>query len=245
MYLYVYVYVMHVYMNMYIHFQTWHGNNRQKNMLRGCLGLDLASWKAKPLGRCLLDSFLQKVREKCGLDTSFGQANIKHYRKDSCNPLDLAKMYKIFADGSKTRRVGRGASDRFRVATLPRPKPDHEGKAMPSWHILTTHDWEFFVYTMGTTPPSSAIPPIKMVTGGWCLEASTAGMAFASRNSGCPSISTTTGRRCWRGLTRLDSAWRHGPSYGPTGGWRSSNSDPFWILLGHYWPIVALWINII
>ena len=36
-----------------------------------------------PFWRCLLDGFLQKVRDKCGLDTSFGQANIKHYRKDT------------------------------------------------------------------------------------------------------------------------------------------------------------------
>ena len=36
-----------------------------------------------PCWRCLLDGFLQKVRDKCGLDTSFGQANIKHYRKDT------------------------------------------------------------------------------------------------------------------------------------------------------------------
>ncbi|CAL1157460.1 unnamed protein product, partial [Cladocopium goreaui] len=57
-------------------------------------GVPVLDWLGNPTvrwtyrSRCLLDSFLQKVREKCGLDTSFGQANIKHYRKDSCNPLD-------------------------------------------------------------------------------------------------------------------------------------------------------------
>lgn len=41
--------------------------------------------------RCLLDGFLQKVRDKCGLDTSFGQANIKHYRKDAWGKMRYRK----------------------------------------------------------------------------------------------------------------------------------------------------------
>ena len=51
-----------------------------------------------PCWRCLLDGFLQKVRDKCGLDTSFGQANIKHYRKDAwgrCVTGNIEKLWDL------------------------------------------------------------------------------------------------------------------------------------------------------
>jgi len=58
-------------------------------------GVPVLDWLGNPTvrwtyrSRCLLDSFLQKVREQCGLDTSFGQANIKHYRKEQWLPVHI------------------------------------------------------------------------------------------------------------------------------------------------------------
>ncbi|CAK9110095.1 Prolyl 4-hydroxylase subunit alpha-1 [Durusdinium trenchii] len=58
-------------------------------------GVPVLDWLGNPTvrwtyrSRCLLDGFLQKVREKCGLDTSFGQANIKHYRKEQWLPVHI------------------------------------------------------------------------------------------------------------------------------------------------------------
>ena len=49
-----------------------------------------------PCWRCLLDGFLQKVRDKCGLDTSFGQANIKHYRKDAWGRCVTGNIEKLW-----------------------------------------------------------------------------------------------------------------------------------------------------
>jgi len=58
-------------------------------------GVPVLDWLGNPTvrwtyrSRCLLDGFLQKVRDKCGLDTSFGQANIKHYRKEQWLPVHI------------------------------------------------------------------------------------------------------------------------------------------------------------
>mmetsp|Transcript_16319 Transcript_16319/g.28182 ORF Transcript_16319/g.28182 Transcript_16319/m.28182 type:complete len:308 (-) Transcript_16319:80-1003(-) len=51
------------------------------------LGNPTVRWTYK--SRCLLDVYLQKVRDKCGLDLSYGQANIKHYRKDQFLPTHI------------------------------------------------------------------------------------------------------------------------------------------------------------
>ena len=58
-------------------------------------GLPVLDWLGNPTvrwtykSRCLLDVYLQKVRDRCGLDLSYGQANIKHYRKDQWLPVHI------------------------------------------------------------------------------------------------------------------------------------------------------------
>ena len=51
------------------------------------LGNPTVRWTYK--SRCLLDVYLQKVRDRCGLDVSYGQANIKHYRKEQWLPVHI------------------------------------------------------------------------------------------------------------------------------------------------------------
>ncbi|CAJ1429807.1 unnamed protein product, partial [Effrenium voratum] len=58
-------------------------------------GVPVLDWLGNPTvrwtyrSRCLLDSYLQKVRDRCGLDLSYGAANIKHYRQDQWLPVHI------------------------------------------------------------------------------------------------------------------------------------------------------------